>query len=911
MAAFLSYSAPVTGDHPRLAGTSLLDVIARWNDPALTVYRNRLANYVVGHLDEVTYPNIWWTSRNMEYTWALAYYGLVAASSDPVNAAAAHARAINIAEDIADNYSPTVSWAGRRHLRIISIAYDWCYSTMTQTQRDNVYEGISGTSGWVNAYMTSAQSSGEYFGGNKHAAISVAMQGCMATLNEGPTGPDDTRVVGWWETLLDECDDGTQVGVFPILRYFSQDPTAGTGDGGHIRFPGPTFDVMEFAWYWYLHLASMRYKFSLDLTTEDWWAGLGHWLLWHWRCDRTFHRQGDQNSIFRYHLYLDWALSLLASDNAANSYGSACHWLVREHEAAWLEGLSHTGGSGGVFSIGHLLFRNQLLDSPPAPTPGATYAGGNQMRVFAAPAKVVMRTGWGVNDTSMTICAPRAWFRHNQRRDPGHFDLASDGEAILVEHGHRKVDPQPYKLVTPGTTTLVPGSNVRGHYDSYYKRNVAHNGPTIFSSSEGSDSDGEKETFRVSMSAATQRVGWREDGAGTTTISNSGDSMIPKNTAQDDEEPHNLGELLDTEKAKFLKEGTLAYTAEDTNYCYAVLDLKSWFWSGKRSRVKRHFLWIKPNTLSGWVRPIILIWDDIIAPVDAQYGKRSVRGQLNYMGAVTGSIPDLDVNFARGNSVCRAVMVDPLVDGINVDGYLDSPGVEYTPVSYSSFADSSTSIDGEAHRIEYNPRTFDGSTSMLLALMPAAAPVTTWPVMTLINDGSWYGVTFPDFAFEAKMRVGDLHEAVVAPSGGGDPSIPAPRNLIATPGSSTISLVWEVFDPSSIVQGFNVYRRTKLGPATYGAWGLVFDQTNPANPTWVDNIAGGTFYQYQVFSYDVNADESLGSNITPDVEATITRPPPPQSLVCQEGDTRIDLTWTQSAQGDVTQNKIYRRLITP
>ncbi len=139
----------------------------------------------------------------------------------------------------------------------------------------------------------------------------------------------------------------------------------------------------------------------------------------------------------------------------------------------------------------------------------------------------------------------------------------------------------------------------------------------------------------------------------------------------------------------------------------------------------------------------------------------------------------------------------------------------------------------------------------------------------------------------------------------GDPS--APTGLTATASASIdkrITLNWTA-STSGDVTGYMLYRHTASFSDTTNRKIASLGKVSSYN----DNTPSyGTFY-YRVYAVDGAGRKSLSSNITSQSAPDHQNPNPPTSLSATASETiekRINLSWTVSSSGDVTNYRIYR-----
>jgi cellulose 1,4-beta-cellobiosidase len=129
----------------------------------------------------------------------------------------------------------------------------------------------------------------------------------------------------------------------------------------------------------------------------------------------------------------------------------------------------------------------------------------------------------------------------------------------------------------------------------------------------------------------------------------------------------------------------------------------------------------------------------------------------------------------------------------------------------------------------------------------------------------------------------------------------APTGLAATPGNNQIALSW---NGAAGATSYNVKRSTvNGGPYTTIASGVTttaFTDSTAAN---------GVTYFYVVSAVNTFGESADSSQVSATPQAP-TAPLAPTALTARaSGKKKINLTWTQSASANVTQNRIYRSTV--
>ena len=129
----------------------------------------------------------------------------------------------------------------------------------------------------------------------------------------------------------------------------------------------------------------------------------------------------------------------------------------------------------------------------------------------------------------------------------------------------------------------------------------------------------------------------------------------------------------------------------------------------------------------------------------------------------------------------------------------------------------------------------------------------------------------------------------------------APSSLNATAfSSSRIDLSW--MDNSGNEDGFKVERSATAGT------GFVQIATVGANTTAYSStgLSASTTYHYRVLAYNLGGDSAPSNEANATTQVASAAPAPPSSLGATGGKRKVSLTWIQSPESDVTQNKVYR-----
>jgi hypothetical protein len=147
-------------------------------------------------------------------------------------------------------------------------------------------------------------------------------------------------------------------------------------------------------------------------------------------------------------------------------------------------------------------------------------------------------------------------------------------------------------------------------------------------------------------------------------------------------------------------------------------------------------------------------------------------------------------------------------------------------------------------------------------ILPGQTTATiTVPVVDIHDPAPTTSVVFT-LATDSSYTVGSPSTATVTITD--DPGIPgAPSNLIATPGTSTIGLVWTDPTNTSNVTGYHIYRSATNNGSNTSSWGTPYATVTGATATsYTDSSPGaGTAWYYFVSAYNVG-DSTTGAGIT-------------------------------------------------
>ncbi|MET0864665.1 MAG: fibronectin type III domain-containing protein, partial [Nakamurella sp.] len=134
----------------------------------------------------------------------------------------------------------------------------------------------------------------------------------------------------------------------------------------------------------------------------------------------------------------------------------------------------------------------------------------------------------------------------------------------------------------------------------------------------------------------------------------------------------------------------------------------------------------------------------------------------------------------------------------------------------------------------------------------------------------------------------------------------APGNLLAAAGDEAVSLSWTAPADTDIA-GYRIYR-SETTPVDIT--GTPTASTLPDTLTFSDTgLTNDTEYFYAVTAVDTVGNQSAASaekSATPTLAPDVTAPVAPAGLIAAAGDSRITLTWTANAEGDIAGYQVYR-----
>jgi len=822
----VDWTEPDQGSHPRI-----------WlNASTLGDFQARIAGGHRAHWGELqrhcrlvaepaAYPNSYFEGKEPEEVAVLAFSYLLE-PEDPRHVDYAD-RAVEIALHLA-NLPLEAGQVGQYRLFAMSLVYDWAYPRLSLSDRRILRARIAL---YVDSFRTA--NAEERLWGVSLPNCAAALVGLAAILADGSLA-ENALWRTWTDGLFAVFDLGPYVSTtfFSALRFF------GEADGGTHRGAGPFGYDTELEEICGRLLPAVESALGVPWQSDEaWWDGLAHWKLWHWRGDRTFHRQGDHAAPAAYSRNTQLHLLQTAS-RQDNDFGKACMWLVEEIQ-------NRAGLLGGAQELWNVLFRD--VTRPAVRPTVAGYGAGAELRRFTRSGKLCLRDGWEEAGTSVTIEVPEYFVGGHARRRAGHFNLAAQGLPLLYEKGHF----DPAQDLTPKETG---NPDETGHRYTYAQRIPAANVLRIFDTDEPTDNL--LESFQRTVFAA-DRYGVLS--GGSVAISNDGGQLVPKNTDSDRHQPADLEDLL--AEPKWLSPSWLFSPAEGAKYCHAVFDLAPFYYSAKCTSYRRHFLWVKRGAIPGWPYPVLLVFDQPVVVVDGTAGKLTQVLQLQAAaGAAAGTAAAFRLDRSPGRLFVK-VLSPATVEKTEVADY-EIAGEAYAATAVQAFDDPA------GVRIEINASTSSATHEFLTVLFPCPIATAAAPAVSLVSDATYIGATIG--GIECKMTRADPFAAIVGSSS--DVTAPAaPTGLSATALVGAVDLDWSDNGEGDL-DHYSVYRSTG-GPYT-------LLEASVVGSSYRDRaVVLGTAYSYKVTAVDTSGNESAQSSsagpVTPDlgISGPPVRPP--------------------------------------
>jgi hypothetical protein len=648
------------------------------------------------------------------------------------------------------------AWAAQ-----IAFAYDWLYSHFSSSQHSRAQQALEF---WMNFFGLPAGTFKERFWGDVHGRMCYGALITLAITNDSSNFYAIQTIRDRLEAYLDEFDDGTADAAgksFWSVFRFMDDSGAGCSHKGS----GPDGYVILSMQFYSLLANSLKTAVGIDMwASEAWLRNLGKMLLWTWRGDRTWHRDSDNRAFQKYeqdaHIFF-----LQSATYISGTYGENCQWMANEMQAlADLDSNSYAG-LWGPYNSWQILWNP--LKTPTQPTL-ADMNAGKRMKVSVRPGRAFVRKDWSTTKPSWNIFADKYIHGTHHHKFAGHFTLAVQGQPIFFQAGH--YDPND----APGVAGELPPQH---HRYGFYQRIPSKNTRRIFDTNEPAENSME---YRAQLSSDTIFV--RNDGG----------VRWPKDltsfTGQSRSEVRDLAHLLSVAGQVWWMDG-IVFSQETSEFGYIVCDLTKEFYSAKRTRVRRHFLFLWEGTLTGIPYDVLMIYDDVVAHVDHVKGNQTTCYQLNSKSPPTpGAGGAADLLFSEGNARVYHRVLTPAVVYQVVGGYLSGQEfwVDSLDLQPSASArkpwDDSVEIAGKNVRTEIFPATYNGTLEQLSLIYPASNADGVPGAETPIDEAGWIGGTFPGSpTVSVRIRRASPSFEVQISTGGGPP----PDDPPATPGQPT------------------------------------------------------------------------------------------------------------------------------
>jgi len=542
---------------------------------------------------------------------------------------------------------------------------------------------------------------------------------------------------------MDVHEDGTNNCYFAPFRYFSL-AAGGTGGeiGGSHKGMGSSGYLASSDEFYAQLLPALASGVGVNwYTTEAWYKENMHLYLWNWRGDRTFYRKHEHNASEQYSTWTQ-IRSIQTADQQNNTFGEHCQWLADEIQAVAFNTI------WGPYQVFNILFRNTSRASI---RPTTARMGGKRSRFFPRTGTICIHPNWSETGTSAVFADSPFFTSDHQLHDHGGFWLTTQGKPIFITHGH--YDPnEDFTYRDPNDAT-----NKSGHRRTFMGSVKAQNVMRIFRASETTSN--EDDSFRYSMAASSRFGVWN----GTSvTILNDGPQLTPKNTANTDYLPDTLAILL--AEPKWNKQGFTAYNEDGTGkFTYACAHLTDWYWSGKCSFYKRHFLYIYSGAIPSWSQDILLIVDDMVFSVDSSRGNKTIvdQHQVQFNPVKVGNT--FTVTHSPGKCVFEYLKPASIVHTI-VQGH-SFEGIPFTAPFPDDNDDSVYPPGVGIFRLEVSPASSGSPQQMVKVYFPCQSSASTFPTRTLIDDGTWLGATIN--GVECKVNrttfVGQVGDSIIEP----------------------------------------------------------------------------------------------------------------------------------------------------
>lgn len=680
----------------------------------------------------------------------------------------------------------------RAQLRVMAYVYDWNYDYVVLRNRKTLLQqaikkGID--------VLTARVIPSEYLYGHSNGEATTLLVLYSALLNDTAFSYDKAALIASFDLLLDKFYKTPTSGddFFSGYRHF------GDVDGGTFKGAGPWSYLRAQHGFYGRAAPILKSAVGIDLyQTEAWLSANTDFDTWHWRGDRSFHRDGDNKGLGQYAPDTHVKMLQIAARNTGNG-SRVAQWFAEEFESLSVADSNAYAGLWGPYNVHQVLFRDTTIASL-APTL-ANMNGGNWMKIFRNTGRVVIRDGWTTGGFSLVIYFPKYFTGGHTHRDAGHYCLATGGKPIFFGAGH--YDPN-------DTTTEPFGNPPQLHRFSYYRRIISKNAIGIYDTDEPSENANE---FRSFSSASTQFQGndggqrWPKRITGTGTVS--------------DSEPDSMRDLEGAAAWPAWKFSSIVYDIETSSYCYVVGDIADWYYSAKRTRVRRHFLVLKPGVFVNYAYPILMIWDDVVAHVDAVKGTQTCRLYMQSKNPPIGSGGDRSYADGGGASDPKVYhrIVQPAVTSQTQGGYDTTgdngdfilEGQDMAPAlgAREKYDDSKSDNSpgggaGLNWRTEIFPVAYTGTFSCVEVFYPTTNGAATPTAETAIDTATHVGATID--SVDIRIAKGDQYGVIIGAVADTIPPV-APTGLVAVAGDSKVDLSWDKNMESDMLK-YKIERKT-------------------------------------------------------------------------------------------------------
>ena len=136
----------------------------------------------------------------------------------------------------------------------------------------------------------------------------------------------------------------------------------------------------------------------------------------------------------------------------------------------------------------------------------------------------------------------------------------------------------------------------------------------------------------------------------------------------------------------------------------------------------------------------------------------------------------------------------------------------------------------------------------------------------------------------------------------------APGGFAATPGDSSISLIWNTNGEGDLSY-YVVYQSTTTG-FTPTASDSLARVDSPDTSLMISNLANGTTYFYRIVAVDDSGNRSDLSAQVSTAPVNINPPATPDNLAAEAGDSEVTLSWDANSEGDFSYYAVYQSTTT-